>query len=76
MEVYTKNGNKLLGPRGKEEETIGRFIHDNAAAIVQRVAGKMPQTVVHADFRGGNLMRFKAADKADECIVLDWQTYW
>lgn len=69
-DLYSSRG--FLGGKGDpEDEKVGKFLHDHADEILSRATKEAPQTLIHADYRAGNLMRVSATG---ECIVLDWQT--
>merc|ERR1711981_436431 len=70
-DLYSSRG--FLGGRGDpEDEKVGKFLHDHADEILSRATKEAPQTLIHADYRAGNLMRVSATG---ECMVLDWQTF-
>ena len=60
---------------GVDEEKvlrIGEFLFNNADTILHFTCGGTPQTLIHADYRAGNVMLMN--DSESECAVLDWQT--
>jgi len=70
-QVWTRLG--FFGTGGTEnEKVIGSFLYENAEAILRRITTGRNTTIIHGDYRAGNLMMAK---EEGECVVLDWQTY-
>ncbi len=78
--LFAREG--FLGGRGEpEDEAIGARLHAHADAIFSQATQDLPQTLIHADFRAGNLLREEkgqargGGEESEECLVLDWQTF-
>ena len=70
--VWTRLGFFGMGGTENDEKAIGSFLFDNADAILRRITTGRNATIIHGDYRAGNLMMTK---DEGECVVLDWQTY-
>ncbi len=68
--VYSMKG--FLGDEIDNSSDIGLFIHAHADKITEHACSTEPQTLIHADYRGGNFMQVNGTN---EMYVLDWQTY-
>jgi len=72
-EIY--RAREFLGGCGDEaDEAIGAYLHEHAGDIHRRATEEVPQTLIHADMRAGNLMRERGEGKGG-CLLLDWQTF-